>query len=84
MGSPLLRTERTASPACALSVTVTVPEDATRDEAYALADDVMEAAQPIIEDIPVVLMYPGIFDGRTLKLFGRLEDGNYYRAFSLL
>ncbi|WP_321974023.1 DUF1788 domain-containing protein [Paratractidigestivibacter sp.] len=51
---------------------------------FVRAHDVMEAAQPIIEDIPVVLMYPGVFDGRTLKLFGRLEDGNYYRAFSLL
>ena len=44
----------------------------------------MEAAQQVFEDIPVVLMYPGVFDGRSLRLFGCLQDGNYYRAFSLI
>ena len=51
---------------------------------FVRAHAVMEAAQQVFEDIPVVLMYPGVFDGRSLRLFGRLQDGNYYRAFSLI
>ena len=38
----------------------------------------------IYEGIPVIVAYPGRFDGQTLSLFGRLTDGNYYRAFDLI
>ena len=38
----------------------------------------------IYEGVPVVVAYPGRFDGQTLSLFGRLTDGNYYRAFDLI
>ncbi len=48
------------------------------------AHAVLENAQHLYEDIPVVLLYPGTYDGRELHLFGSLADGNYYRAFSLL
>lgn len=48
------------------------------------AHAVLENAQHLFEDIPVVLLYPGTYDGRELHLFGSLADGNYYRAFSLL
>ena len=34
--------------------------------------------------VPVIVAYPGRFDGQTLSLFGRLADGNYYRAFDLI
>lgn len=37
----------------------------------------------IIEDTPVVLFYPGKYSGNDLKLFGTIEDTNYYRAFRL-
>ena len=40
---------------------------------------------------PLVMFYPGSFDGTTLRLFGRIASGaerpgshNYYRAFSLI
>lgn len=51
---------------------------------FARAHGILENAQPIFPDIPVVLMYPGSYDGHALKLFGTLADGNYYRAFCLI
>ena len=34
-------------------------------------------------DIPVIVTYPGRFDGRSFNLFNKLGDGNYYRAFDI-
>lgn len=45
---------------------------------------ILESIQPVFSDIPVVLFYPGIYDGQQLKLFGTIADGNYYRAFNQL
>ncbi len=42
--------------------------------------DNMHAA---FDDIPVVIAYPGSFNGANFSLFNRLNDGNYYRAFDL-
>ena len=33
---------------------------------------------------PLVLFYPGIYDGQSLRLFGVLKDKPYYRAFRLV
>ena len=33
---------------------------------------------------PLVLFYPGIYDGQSLRLFGTLRDKPYYRAFRLV
>lgn len=35
-------------------------------------------------NIPVVAFYPGKYTGQSLSLFGKLPDGNYYRAFDLI
>jgi len=40
--------------------------------------------QPIMEDTPLVMFYPGKFTGYGLSLFGKLEESNYYRAFQLV
>lgn len=45
---------------------------------------ILDNIQHLFSDIPVLMLYPGEFNGQDLKLFGRLEDGNYYRAFNLL
>ena len=42
----------------------------------------LEALQPHFSDIPILVMYPGEFDGHYLKLFGRLKPKDYYRAFN--
>ena len=46
--------------------------------------NVLNNLQHIFSDIPVVVLYPGKFNGQELSLFGEFEDGNYYRAFNLL
>jgi hypothetical protein len=33
---------------------------------------------------PLILFFPGNYDGQALKLFGTLHDDNYYRAFKLI
>lgn len=42
----------------------------------------LEALQPHFSDIPILVMYPGKYDGHQLKLFGRLRPNDYYRAFN--
>ena len=44
----------------------------------------LEALQPYFSDIPILVMYPGEFDGRQLRLFGRLQPSDYYRAFNVI
>ena len=48
------------------------------------AHGILECAQPVFPDIPVVLFYPGTYVSSELTLFGRLHDANYYRAFDTL
>lgn len=43
----------------------------------------LEALQPEFSDIPVLVMYPGKYDGRFVRLFDKLEPSPYYRAFSI-
>ena len=38
---------------------------------------------PLMGHTPLVLFYPGIYDGQSLRLFGTLKDKPYYRAFGL-
>ena len=38
----------------------------------------------VIDDVPVVMFYPGNYDGQELVLFGEVKDDNYYRAFKLV
>ena len=38
----------------------------------------------IMGRVPLVVFYPGKYDGQSLRLFGRLSDNNYYRAFRLV
>lgn len=33
---------------------------------------------------PLIMFYPGKYDELSLKLFGKLDDNNYYRAFRLV
>jgi hypothetical protein len=33
---------------------------------------------------PLVMFFPGRYDGQSLSLFGELSDNNYYRAFKLV
>jgi hypothetical protein len=37
----------------------------------------------VIDQVPVVMFYPGKYDGQELVLFSEIKDDNYYRAFRL-
>lgn len=37
-----------------------------------------------IDEVPVVMFYPGTYDGQELILFSKIKDDNYYRAFQLV
>ena len=39
---------------------------------------------PLMQRTPLVVFYPGVYNGQELSLFGRLGDNNYYRAFRLV
>lgn len=38
----------------------------------------------VFDRVPVVLFYPGKYDGQSLILFSEFKDENYYRAFPLI
>lgn len=42
----------------------------------------LEALQPYFSDIPILVMYPGTFDGNYVRLFDKLIPNPYYRAFN--
>lgn len=44
----------------------------------------LEALQPHFSDIPILVFYPGDFDGHRLKLFNKLQSNDYYRAFNII
>jgi len=44
----------------------------------------LDSMQQVFSDIPIVMFYPGEFNGQNLILFDKFHDGNYYRAFNLL
>lgn len=44
----------------------------------------LDSMQQAFSDIPIVMFYPGEFNGQCLSLFEKFHDGNYYRAFNLL
>ncbi|MEV5836771.1 DUF1788 domain-containing protein [Nocardia sp. NPDC052112] len=53
------------------------------------AHAILNTLQPLVSDIPVVLIFPGSYrqsatQGSSLELFDKLTDDDYYRAFDLL
>lgn len=44
----------------------------------------LEALQPRVRNVPILVMYPGTFDGRYVKLFDKLTPNPYYRAFNVI
>lgn len=44
----------------------------------------LSALHPYMQDTPLLMFYPGSYDGHSLKLFNTLADDHYYRAFRLI
>jgi len=40
--------------------------------------------QTVMGKTPLVMFYPGRYDGQTLRLFGKVKSNHYYRAFKLV
>jgi len=38
----------------------------------------------VMGQTPLLMFYPGRYDGQSLRLFGKLKSNNYYRAFKLV
>lgn len=45
---------------------------------------VLNNLHQVIDNVPVVMFYPGKYDGQELILFNEIKDDNYYRAFKLV
>lgn len=45
---------------------------------------VLNNLHQVIDNIPVVMFYPGKYDGQELVLFSKIKDDNYYRAFQIV
>jgi hypothetical protein len=44
----------------------------------------LEALHTAFSDIPILVMYPGKYDGRFVRLFDKLDPNPYYRAFNIV
>jgi hypothetical protein len=51
---------------------------------FARVHALLDAIQPEVPEIPILVMYPGSFNGRELKLFNKLTPNGYYRAFNAI
>ena len=38
----------------------------------------------VVDNVPLVMFYPGTYSGQDLHLFDEISDENYYRAFTLV
>lgn len=50
---------------------------------YIRSHTILNNLQNAIKDRPMLLFFPGIYDGHQLNLFGKMKDDNYYRAFNI-
>lgn len=51
---------------------------------YMRSHNILNNLQHVFDDLPVILFYPGEYNGQTLTLFEKFMDDNYYRAFNLV
>ncbi|NLO81520.1 MAG: DUF1788 domain-containing protein [Clostridiales bacterium] len=45
---------------------------------------VLNNLHQVLDEVPVVMFFPGMYDGLELVLFEDIKDDNYYRAFKLV
>ncbi|WP_144557885.1 DUF1788 domain-containing protein [Shouchella miscanthi] len=51
---------------------------------FVRSHNILNNLQEVLDDVPVILFFPGEYDGQSLHLFGKFKDDNYYRAFRLV
>lgn len=47
------------------------------------AHTILNTMTQVIDEYPVIMFYPGEYDGLSLKAFDEVADNNYYRAFPI-
>ena len=51
---------------------------------FVRSHNILNNLQEILDKTPVVMFFPGQYDGHSLQLFSKFKDDNYYRAFRLI
>ena len=51
---------------------------------FVRSHNVLNNLHQVLDSVPVVMFYPGTWNGQSLSLFGTITDGNYYRAFPII
>ena len=51
---------------------------------FVRSHNILNNLQEVLDKTPVVMFFPGQYDGQSLQLFGKFKDDNYYRAFRLI
>lgn len=51
---------------------------------FVRSHNILNNLHQVLDKVPVVMFYPGNWDGQVLSLFGTIKDDNYYRAFPLI
>ena len=51
---------------------------------FVRSHNVLNNLHQVLDSVPVVMFYPGTWNGQSLSLFGTITEGNYYRAFPLI
>lgn len=51
---------------------------------FVRSHNILNNLQEVLDKIPVIMFFPGKYDGQSLQLFGKFKDDNYYRAFRLV
>ncbi|HHV18592.1 MAG TPA: DUF1788 domain-containing protein [Thermoanaerobacterales bacterium] len=45
---------------------------------------VLNNLHPVVDEVPLVMFFPGTYDGGSLVLLDEIKDDNYYRAFRFI
>jgi len=48
------------------------------------AHTILNNLHSIVTNNPLIMLYPGSYNGQSFKLFNKLENDNYYRAFQFV
>ncbi|WP_054950415.1 DUF1788 domain-containing protein [Numidum massiliense] len=51
---------------------------------FVRSHNILNNLQEVLDKTPVIMFFPGTYDGQSLQLFGKFKDDNYYRAFRLV
>ena len=51
---------------------------------FVRSHSILNNLQEILDKTPVIMFFPGKYDGQSFELFSKFKDDNYYRAFRLV